>query len=104
MTDIEFGNSAEFGDRLDVSVIQAMPGIDDQPQRLAVLHRLRDTSQFALLPVAFGISIAAGMQFNHRCATGQSGFELLRLRIDEQADPDVGRCETLTGRLNPFYG
>ena len=85
MTDIEFSDTFDITDTRDVVIVQAVTGIDLQPQGLTQPHPFNNPGQFlcTLLRILC-IRKMPGVDFHHRRTDSSSSFELTRIGIDEQ--------------------
>ena len=101
VADVQFMDTGNGRDRLHVRVVQAVPGIDSDAPPNALFHGCFDAHELCLhLGGICGFGVAAGVQFDDGRAGGGSGFDLLRIRIDEQRYADAGVCQLLARRLN----
>ncbi len=85
VADVQLVDAVDGRDRLDIVVVQAMPGVDDQAEGTPEGHALAYPLQFTgLLLGVFGVGVATGMQFDSRRADPGGGLDLPRIGIDEQ--------------------
>ena len=104
VADVQFVDAVDGGDGLDVVVMQAMAGIDDQPLGAAQAHACADA--FQLLGLAGGIGgvgVAAGVQFDRRRADAARGADLAFLGVDEQRYLTAQRAQALHGGADAFF-
>ncbi len=85
VADVQFVHAGNRRHRLDVVVMQAVTGVDDQAMGQAARHAVADPRQLpARLVRVMGIGVTAGMQLDGRRADTPRGFYLPFLGIDEQ--------------------
>lgn len=84
MTDIQFMNVRQGGNRMYIVIIQPMPGIDLQTSRNTERNGATDPKELiALLCSVRGVGVISGMKFND-AGTGRHGrFYLAGLRINK---------------------
>ena len=121
MADVQLAQARQGGDRLDIGIGQAMPGVEahtrllNQRSGLSNLVQLgsdrRQSGVFALLPKV--LSVGPGMDLAGVKSAGLRGFNLSRLGINERADDrsrvmekghDVGEPCGLPGYVQPALG
>src|SRR3569832_2805445 len=91
MADIELNDAVNRLNRLGIGVMQTMAGIDLLPAPHAFLYALPNAFKLVLLIDAFSFRITAGMQLDHGRARIGRSLDLLRRRVDEQADLNACR-------------
>ena len=100
MANIEFEDAGDSGNRPHIVVIQAMAGVDLQPQTGAQGHGLVDAVQLDGTAVGIaGLGIAAGVNLDHGDADGQ--FRLPHA-IDLDEDGQVYVADRENKRLQIF--
>ena len=91
MADVQFIDAFDSGYRLDVVVMQAMPGIDDQPLTHAKRHAVLDALKlFGKLGWRLGIGITSSMQLDRWGTDTARGLDLPLVGIDEQRHLGTG--------------
>ena len=113
MPDVELGELGNCRYRRDIVVRQPVPGMRLDP----VLHRQRshvgDAAQLRGLHLPRGVSVFAGVKFDHGHAQAQRGFDLARIGGDEQAHADArvgqpghdrGEAVVLARGIEPAFG
>src|SRR5690606_41863928 len=81
---------------LDVVVVQAVPGIDDQPLGAAQAHTVADALQFpGLAGGVRGVGVAAGVQLDGRRADPARGADLAFLGRSEEHTSELQSRENL---------
>src|SRR5690349_8178961 len=85
MTNVQLDDFRNFGDCLDIRVVQTMSGIDLEPKFGAFQHPLAYTVEFArLIRFSERVGIAAGVKFDDRRAGFRRSLDLLDVGIDEE--------------------
>ena len=90
VADVELGELRDGGDRLDVVVSQAVPGVRLDAVLGGERGHVGDLLQLDRDLLALGMRVFAGVELDHRRAEPQRGFELALVGGDEQADADAG--------------
>ena len=90
--DVELDDLGNRGDRLHVLIVQAVPGVHLEPEAGGVARGVAQ-SLAARAPAAAprGICVSAGMQLDGRRTDPHGRFELRRIRIHEQRQPECRR-------------
>src|SRR3990167_2893152 len=100
MADVQFRNTRDRSDRLNVVIIEAVAGVHLQLEIEPLLHRLFDAHQ--LLPArlaGFRFRVAAGVNFDHR-RTGFGGrLDLVRIGVHKKRHAYAG-----TGKFSADAG
>ncbi len=64
--------------------MQAVAGVDHQPDAISILRSLDDACEFGSLFFALGVGIGARVEFHDRRAGSHGRVELSHVRINEQ--------------------
>ena len=89
VTDVQLCNLRDFGDRLDVVIVQPVTGIDLQAQAGRVDRGCADALQL-LTGIGSGFGIGAGVNLDDRRAGGACRLDLDAVCCNEQRDADAG--------------
>ena len=88
----------------EVAEVNAMPGVDLKPEGVGAAGPIDQRLQtISLLCPARG-AIAATVQLDQRRANRGTGFQLIWVGIDEQADPDAGFPQCVNRSLQGSVG
>ena len=101
MADIQLLHFRDSGDGLDVVIVQAMTGIDAQPQTVGIASSLLNPRQLLELFCRAGrIGIASGVDFDIGSANRHGCIDLGMIRIDEQRHLSANLRQAADGRLH----
>ncbi len=100
MADVQLPDLGIAATGADGLVVDAVPGVDLEPQRRRLTPQLSASrsevaSGRALLAIA-GLAVGAGVQFHHRRADVERRRHLVTIRLDEQRDADAGVGQAAT--------
>src|SRR5262249_17916706 len=97
VADIELDDLRQRRDDLGTCVIESMTGVNLEAEPCRQLCPLANPPPLrlsGLFPsVGDGVAPRAGMQLDHWCADRGGGFDLSRVRRNEQRDTDTLRAE-----------
>ena len=102
MTNMQFANTGQLGKRLNVVIVQGMPGVEAHAQVANGLAGLADLVEFSQHSRCFvvtalimkGVSVRAGVDFTDARADPRRRFDLSKFGIDEDTGHDSGIGES----------
>src|ERR1017187_4277397 len=88
VADVQLDQVRHLMQQRQIVVVQAVPGIDLQAERVRLLRRGNQSSQFsvAMRLLVEGLGKSAGVQLNELVARLSRGFNLRRIGSDKHAD------------------
>ena len=90
MADAHLGDFRDRGDPADIGRSQSVPGGAVETERAGMGRCGLQAPEFGIgRPAGPGLAIGAGVQLHRRRAQGRGRFDLPKLRIDEEGDPDA---------------
>src|SRR3989344_2404802 len=90
VANVEFFNTSNRSDFLDIVVMQAMPGIDRQAERYCMYYCLLDAAKFmCLCSLALSIGKGASVQLNHWRTRRFGRINLINIRRDKQGNTNA---------------
>lgn len=102
MADVQLVDALDRRHRLDVVVMQAMAGVDDQPLGQANSNAVDDTLQLlGHFTGRLGIGITPGVQLDGRRADPLGGLDLALVGVDEKGHFGTDFRQPLYRRLDP---
>src|SRR5215471_10866376 len=97
MPDVELDDLGHAGNRLRRQVIEAVAGMDFEPEAVGEGRALADTVEFrrglVTLMAQDRLAPGAGVNLDHRHAEPGRHFDLSRLRSYEERHPDGGATQ-----------
>src|SRR5581483_10096806 len=77
VTDVQFRDPRDGGDRLDVVIVQTVPGVHLEPERATLLEGAHDAAEL-LAPACLvrGVRVVARVYFHDRRPGGRRRFHL----------------------------
>src|ERR1700749_511167 len=101
MSDIEFADMRNGGNRRDILISETVTGMDFQTHVGAKLRRILDMLEELGPHLATGIGKSASMQLHHRRTQRSGSIELLAVGLDEHGNPDARLGQRAHDRLQP---